>query len=99
MLQLQGQVMNVLETPRGTTREGQEYGGVHQVQLLCEEHLRNGEKRMQLHTLRADDVEPFRKLQGRMVAVPVGVFARGGNLYFYLQKQATPKAIQASAEA
>lgn len=88
MLTLNGQVMNVLEVPEGTKKDGTEYGGYHQVQLLCEEALKNGDKRMNLFTLSCDNPEPFRKLVGRPVSVPVGVFARGGALSFYLLKGA-----------
>jgi len=95
MLILQGQVANVLETPRGTNKEGQEYGGYHQVQLLCQEDLRNGEQRLALFTLRTDEPHLFRDLKGRQVQVPVGVFARGGILNFYMQRGAEPKDISA----
>lgn len=95
MLELKGQVVNCLETPKGTSKEGVEYGGVHQVQLMCEEVLKNGEKRVQLYTLRADNLEPFRKLQGREVRVPVGCFARGNQLFFYLQRHAAPHSADA----
>lgn len=90
MLKLEGQVVNVFETPKGTNREGADYGGVHKVQMLCRESLRNGEMRLELVTLRTDDLDPFRKLQGRSVSVPVGAFARNGQLQFYLQKAASP---------
>jgi len=97
MLQMKGQVANVLETPRGTNREGQEYGGYHQVQLLCKQVLANGENRMELFTLRTDNPEEFRKFIGKSVSVPVGVFARGGSLNFYMEKGGLPKALQSSA--
>lgn len=86
MLHLQGQVMNVLVTPTGRNAEGKEYGGTDQVQLMCEEALRNGEKRMALFTLRTDNLDEFRKLIGQQVRVPVGVFAKGNALTFYMQK-------------
>jgi len=88
MLTLHGQVVNVLETPKGTKRDGSEYGGYHQVQMICEEPLRNGERRMQLFTLATDVPEAFKRVLGRHVSVPVGVFARAGTLHFYLQKGA-----------
>lgn len=97
MLTLNGQVMNVLEMPAGTKKDGTEYGGYHQVQLLCEEPLKNGEKRMNLFTLSCDDPEPFRKAIGRPVSVPVGVYARGGAISFYLQKGAKVSAQGGSA--
>ena len=86
MLSLTGEVMNVLLTPKGTNREGKEYGGYHQVQLLCEEPLTNGETRMSLFTLATDAPQAFAALRSRRVRVPVGVFARSNALHFYLQR-------------
>lgn len=88
MLKMTGQVMNVLEVPRGTKRDGTEYGGYHQVQLMCQEPLKNGESRFNLFTLSTDDPQGFRKAQGQTVTVPVGAFARGGQMFFFLQKGA-----------
>ena len=99
MLLMTGQVANVLETPKGKNREGQEYGGYHQVQLLCDQTLTNGEKRMEIFTLRTDHPEEFRKLQGKAVSVPVGVFARGGNLNFYMEKGGLPKPLPSQANS
>lgn len=90
MLSLTGQVMNILETPTGTRKDGTEYGGFHQVQMLCEEHLTNGETRLGLFTLRCDDPGPFEKLKGRPVRVPIGAFARAGTIHYYLQAGAVP---------
>lgn len=94
MLTLAGQVMNVLETPKGVNKKtGEEYGGYHQVQLLCREELQNGETRMQLQTLSTDHPEAFKPLQGKVVRVPVGAFARGGTLHFFIPKGSKPETI------
>lgn len=93
MLLLEGRVENVLLTPEGKTREGKEYGGDHQVQLLCREALRNGETRLSLFTLRCDDVVPFEKLAGKDIRVRVGLFARNNTVNFYLQKGAAPEPV------
>lgn len=95
MLQLQGKVANILVTPEGKNREGQEYGGIHQVQLLCEEVLRNGEKRLALFTLRCDHPEAFKPFAGQEVRVPVGVFVKGNALTFYMQKSGAPEPVNA----
>ena len=90
-LELVGRVENVLLTPEGVTKEGESYGGHHQVQLICQETLRNGQSRLQMFTLRTDTPEAFSSLQGSHVAVPVGVFARGGNVQFYQAKGSQPR--------
>lgn len=91
MLELTGRVQNVLVTPKGTTKEGDEFGGYHQVQLLCEEKLRNGEVRMKLENLRADRHEDFQTLRGHLVRVPVGIYVRNSAAGFYLEREATPE--------
>lgn len=96
MLLMTGQVLNVLQTPEGTNREGTKYGGHHQVQLLCEEVLQNGEKRNSLFTLTCEEPDKFRKLSGQNVAVPVGCWARGGVLSFYMEKGGVPKVLSPS---
>lgn len=94
MLMMTGQVANVLETPKGVNKKtGEEYGGYHQVQLLCQEELQNGETRMQLHTLSTDHPEAFKTLKGKPVRVPVGVFARGGALHFFIPRGSKPESV------
>lgn len=85
-LLLKGVVQNTLFTPEGKTREGKAYGGNHQVQLLCNEQLRNGETRLQLFTLNVDDPAPYERQKGQEVTVPVGVFANQGKVQFYATK-------------
>ncbi len=99
MLQMTGQVANVLETPEGTNRDGDKYGGYHQVQILCQQVLANGEKRMELFTLRTENPEEFRKHQGKHISVPVGVFARSGSLNFYMEKGGLPKALNTVSQS
>ena len=90
-LLLTGQVINVLITPTGTNREGQSYGGDHQVQILGETSLQNGEIRKELVTLRTENPESFKKATGKTVAVPVGAFVRNNGIVYYMPKGATPK--------
>lgn len=80
-LRLCGKVANHLVTPEGKTREGNDYGGKHQVQLLCEETLRNGETRLQLFTLNTNRPEAY--AVGTEAQVPVGVFVTPKGVQFY----------------
>jgi len=96
MLQITGTVTNVLVTPEGTNKEGEKFGGYHQVQLLCEETLRNGETRMSLQNLRADNYQAFEQLRGRAVRVSVGLFVRNSQAVFYLPKDAQPEEVTAA---
>jgi len=92
MLTLQGQVVNVFETPKGTNREtGEVYGGLHRVQIMAENVLKNGSKRVELVDLTVDDPAPFQRLQGRSVRVPVGAFVAGTMIrYFHLKGASSP---------
>lgn len=91
LLMMTGNVVNVLVTPTGTNREGREYGGDHQIQLMGESVLTNGEKRMELITLRTDTPEKFKDTIGKTVIFPVGSFVRNNSIIYYIEKGATPK--------
>lgn len=100
MLTLQGTVVNVFVTPQGTNREtGEIYGGTHRVQIMAENVLKNGAKRVELVDLTVDDPAPFQRLQGRPVRVPVGAFVSGNAIrYFHLRAAAQP-VVEAKPEA
>lgn len=52
MLLLVGQVMNTFEAPKGTNKEtGEQYGGTPRVQIMAENELQNGDKRLDLVNL------------------------------------------------
>ena len=91
MLMMTGNVVNILVTPTGTTREGREYGGDHQVQIMGDSVLANGEKRVELITLRTDMPEKFKGTVGKTVIFPVGCFVRNSSIIYYIEKGATPK--------
>jgi len=85
MLNLHGTVLNVFKQPDFTDSEGKTTTGRNKVQLMCENTLKNGEKRVELVSLSTDRPDLFRPLSGHLVGVPVGVFAqKGGALIFYM---------------
>lgn len=84
MLSITGQVINVLQTPTGTRQDGTKYGGDYQVQLLCELPLQNGETKMDLVTLRLDDPKVFAACKGCKVMMPIGAFARNGEIHYFI---------------
>jgi len=85
-LTLEGVVMNVLDVPVGTNKDGETYGGFSQVQIMAEDQLQNGETKMNLHTFRVDDKRPFQEAVQQKVRVPVGVFANKGSVVFYMPR-------------
>jgi hypothetical protein len=76
-LLLQGTVANVLHVPARTDKKtGEIYPAKDQVQIMSENMLPSGEKRLELVTLSTDTPEAYRKLLGRPVSVPVGVIGQ-----------------------
>jgi len=87
MLTLNGTVANIYESPKGVNKEtGETFGGQHRIQVMCENTLRNGEKRIELVDLSVDDVTPYRESLGTPVRVPVGVYVVAGKAAFYALK-------------
>jgi site-specific recombinase XerD len=94
MLTLNGQVINCFEQPAFTDKKtGEVTPGKHRVQIMAENLLQNGSNRMELVNLTVDDIEPYQKLQGRAVRVPVGAFANGSSIQFYALKAHRPEAV------
>ena len=90
MLTLNGIVQNVLDVPARTDKKtGEIYPAKHQIQILAENDLPNGQKRLDLVTLTTEYPDAFRKLIGRPVSVPVGVFGQGVT-YYALKGQQGP---------
>lgn len=93
MLLLNGVVANVFDTPATTDKKtGEIRPASTRVQIQAENTLENGQKRMELVTLKVQDGEPYRKAIGKPVRVPVGVFASGSSVLFYALKGDTPAA-------
>lgn len=98
MLTLNGTVQNVFTKTASTDREtGEVRPASDHVQILAENVLESGEKRLEMVTLRVPDGGPFRKLVGQLVRVPVGAFARNGEIIFYALKHELSRAGQQAA--
>lgn len=84
MLTLNGQLLNVFDTPESTNRKtGEVIPAATRIQIQAENTLENGQKRIELLTLKVARREPYDKLIGSPVRVPVGVFAAGGSVVYY----------------
>lgn len=93
MLTLNGQVMNVFDQPAYTDKKtGEVTPAKHRVQIMADNMLQNGQNRMELVNLTVDDPNPYQKLMGRSVRVPVGAFANGSAIQFYALKGHAPEA-------
>lgn len=93
MLTLNGTVANIYESPKGVNKTtGEAFGGQHRLQVMCENTLQNGEKRIELVDLTVDDVTPYLEALGKPVSVPVGVYVNSGKPAFYALKKQRPAA-------
>jgi hypothetical protein len=87
---LLGEIRKVYPTPEGVTREGTKYGGNWQVQLLCEEILRNGEGKEALITCYIDTPEAFKSWLGKRCLVPSRPYPRNGTLAYEIPPGGRP---------
>ena len=97
MLTLNGQVVNVFQSPTGKNKEGVEYGGQDRVQIMAQNTLKNGDTRVDLINLTVTNSEAYKTLQGRNVRVPVGVFAKDGTINFYVAPGTLPEIVEGSS--
>lgn len=86
MLTLNGTVQNVFSKPASTDKETGKFAQLDHVQILAENVLESGEKRLDMVTLKVHAIEAYRKLMGQRVSVPVGAFVSGKNIQFYSLK-------------
>lgn len=84
MLTLNGLVLNVFETPEKLDKKtGETYPAATRVQIQAENILENGQKRVELVTLKVKEGAAYHQLIGKPVRVPVGCFASGGAIVYY----------------
>jgi hypothetical protein len=87
MLQLNGIVQNVFSKPQSVDKEsGEIRPATDHAQILAENILQSGEKRLDMVTLKIHSVVSFKSLLGKRVSVPVGAFVSGNNIQFYSLK-------------
>ena len=94
MLTLNGTVQNVFSSPASTDKVTVEIRPAStSAQILAENILESGEKRLEMVTLKVQSGEAYRKLVGQFVRVPVGAFVASGAIKYYaLKNEATPTA-------
>ena len=94
MLTLNGIVQNVFEKPASTDRTtGEVRPSTTQAQIMSENILESGEKRLEMVTLRVHAGESFRKLIGHAVRIPVGAFVNDQKKiqYYSLKADSLPQ--------
>ena len=93
MLTLNGIVQNVFTKPQSTDKAtGEIRPATDNAQILAENILESGEKRLEMVTLKVHAGDAYRKLQGKFVRVPVGAFVAQGEIRYYaLKNEAHPQ--------
>jgi hypothetical protein len=97
MLTLNGQIINVFDTPESHDRKtGEVREAKFRIQIMAENELQNGQKRFDLVNLSVDQPGVYKPLQGQRVRVPVGAFVSGTSIQYYALKGAMPEMIKAA---
>lgn len=90
MYTLNGIVQNVFTKAATVDKEtGEQRPATENVQILGENVLQNGEKKFEMVTLKVQAGDAYRKLQGKFVRVPVGMFVKDGQALWYALKTET----------
>ncbi|MNG22222.1 hypothetical protein D3C84_1066810 [compost metagenome] len=89
MFTLCGQVANVYVQPGGVSKKtGEEYDPRDKVQILGHLPMPDGGKRLELITLSVEDARPFQAATGKRIRVPVGCFASGRSVAYFIPRGA-----------
>lgn len=93
MLTLNGIVQNVFAKEASKDKAtGEIRPASTHAQILAENVLENGEKRLEMVTLKVHAADAFRKLVGQAVRVPVGAFVSGSSIQYYsLKNESAPQ--------
>lgn len=94
MFTLCGQVANVYAQPGGTSKKtGEAFDPRDKVQILGHIPLQGGGSKLDLVTLNVEDARLFQAAQGKTVRVPVGVYAIGKAVGYFIPQGAKPQLV------
>lgn len=96
MLTMNGTLLNMFVSPKGTNKNGDEYGGQDKIQILGDVPLQNGEVRKEMFTLTTHDASQFKPHMNKQISVPVGVIANGKAVTYFIPKGAQPAPIKST---
>lgn len=94
MFTLCGQVVNSFVQPGGTSKKtGEAFDPRDKVQILGHIPLQGGGSKLDLVTLNVEDARLFQAAQGKTVRVPVGVYAIGKAVGYFIPQGAKPQLV------
>ena len=98
MFTLCGQVANVYVQPGGTSKKtGEVFDPRDKVQILGHVPLQGGGSKLDLVTLNVEDANTFKQYQGKQIRVPVGVYAIGKTVGYFIPQGSKPAPLTTSA--
>lgn len=97
MFTLCGQVANVYVQPAGVSKKtGEAYEARDKVQILGHLPHPDGGKVLELITLSVEDARPFQAAQGKKIRVPIGCFASGRSVAYFIPRGSAPQIVTGS---
>lgn len=91
MFTLCGQVANVYLQPGGTSKKtGEAFDPRDKVQILGHVPLQGGGSKLDLVTLNVEDARLFQSAMNKTIRVPVGVYALGKSVGYFIPQGAKP---------
>lgn len=94
MFTLCGQVANVYVQPGGTSKKtGEAFDPRDKVQILGHIPLQGGGSKLDLVTLNVEDARLFQAAQGKTIRVPVGVYAVGKTVGYFIPQGVKPQLV------
>lgn len=91
MFTLCGQVANVYVQPGGTSKKtGEVFDPRDKVQILGHVPLQGGGSKLDLVTLNVEDARLFQSAMNKTIRVPVGVYALGKSVGYFIPQGAKP---------
>lgn len=93
MLSLSGKLINTFVQPKGE-RDGKEYGGQDKIQIMGEVELPDGGKRVDMFNLTTHDISNFEPHINKYIIIPVGVFAAGRNVTYFIPRGTSPQLLE-----
>lgn len=97
MFTLCGQVANVYVQPGGTSKKtGEAFDPRDKVQILGHVPLPDGKTKLDLVTLNVEDARLFEAAMNKTIRVPVGVYALGKSVGYFIPQGAKPQLVTAS---
>ena len=92
MFTLCGQVANVFVQPGGTSKKtGEAFDPRDKVQILGHVPLQGGGTKLDLVTLNVEDARLFQAALNKTIRVPVGVYAIGKTVGYFIPQGAKPQ--------